>query len=325
MTAHFQKERGRRGLAIHEPGKPARWTGTRVAGLTEWKGPGVVKKWFSGSSMLADWLIYDGDALLGLDPATSYFLDENGRTESGRFHLSRIPDDFSFFYDDKYRTIGQEAGVDDSYYRLLFTGNGRMDVYLPDNWVAYLDGKEMVVDASTSKAEVEIAASADEPSALLAFGRSDTILSGRWVDLPWQISPMHRQWYVGRRTILSHSSDGFVRLPTDSGDMHTHVTGRGVIIGRLPEASSVRIHGAYRLSERVPDAYGDGVIRINGREVVRIPIGPPGELPRKVHPIDVDITEFAGRHVLLEFMSDGKVAGLGEESFWYAPQIRVEP
>ena len=136
---------------------------------------------------------------------------------------------------------------------------------------------------------------------------------------------MHRQWYVGRRTTLSHSSDGFVRLPTDSADMHTHVAGRGVIIGRFPEARSIRIHGAYRMSDRVPSAYGDGVIRINNREVLRIPIGPAGSSPRKIHAIDVDITRFAGQHVLLEFFSDGKVAGLGEEAFWYSPQIRIEP
>ncbi len=323
VAAYFQKEPGRRGLAIHEPGNPVRWTGSRVAGLTRWPGPGVVKKWFSGPAIPADWLIYDGDTLLGLDPAASYFLEEEGRTNPDQFHLTRIPNDFAFYYDDKYRTIGQEAGVDDSYYRLLFTGNGLMEIFLPDGWVGFLDGKKLQVDQSTSKVEIVIATPPDKPSDLLVFGRSDTVLAGRWVDLPWQISPMHRQWYVGRRTTLSHSSDGPVRLPTDSGDMHTHVTGRGVIIGRLPDANSIRIHGAYRMSDRVPNGYGDGVIRINGREVLRIPIEPPGETPRKVHPIDVDISKFAGQHVLLEFISDGKVAGLGEEAFWYAPQIRV--
>jgi len=325
VTAYFQKEPGRRGLAIHEPGKPVHWVGTRVAGLTEWKGPGVVKQWFSGSSEFSDWLIYDGDTMPGLDPATSYFLDQAGRTDPEKFHLTRIPSDFSLYYDDKYRTIGQEAGVDDSYYRLLFTGNGTLEVFIPENWIAYLNGKEVQIDAGTSKAVIEIAANADQPADLLAFGRTDTILAGRWVDLPWQISPLLRQWYVGRRTTLSHSSDGFVRMPTDSGDMHTHVTGRGVIIGRLPDATSIRIHGAYRMSDRVPNAYGDGVIRINGKEMLRIPIGPPGDQPRKVHPIDVDISEFAGQHILLEFISEGKVAGLGEVAFWYAPQFRVEP
>ena len=103
------------------------------------------------------------------------------------------------------------------------------------------------------------------------------------------------------------------------------MAGRGVIIGRLPEANSIRIHGAYRMSGRVPSAYGDGVIRINNQEVLRIPIGPAGSSPRKTHSIDVDITNFAGQHVLLEFFSDGKVEGLGEEAYWYAPQIRIEP
>ena len=323
VTAFFEKRADRRGLVLYESGKTPRWAGTRVAGIKQWPGPGVIRDWIPGPDVLADWLIYDGDTMAGLDPAKSYLLDETRTPRRDAFHITRVPGDFALYENDRYRTQGHESGINDSYHLVKFTGTGIMELFVPENWLAFLDGEAVEVDPATSTGRIEVSSSTDEPGVLLAFERSDVELAGRWVDLPWQLSPMQRNWYVGRQVSLQHRSDGFIRLPTADADIFNHVAGGGVIIGRLPEERSLSLHGAYRMRDRVPDAYGDGVIRINGREVMRIPIGPPGPQPRKVHPFDVDISDLAGQYILLEFHSEGRVAGIGEEAIWYAPQIRT--
>jgi hypothetical protein len=68
-----------------------------------------------------------------------------------------------------------------------------------------------------------------------------------------------------------------------------------------------------------PKSLGDGVVRINGREVLRIP---PGDPPVQVHPFDADLTAFAGQHILLEFAVDGEVHGFSPAN-WYRPEIVV--
>ena len=70
-----------------------------------------------------------------------------------------------------------------------------------------------------------------------------------------------------------------------------------------------------------PMSLGDGVVRMNGREVLRVP---PGREPYQMHPFDVDISAFAGQYVLLEFASEGKVHGPSPAG-WESPETVIEP
>ena len=65
---------------------------------------------------------------------------------------------------------------------------------------------------------------------------------------------------------------------------------------------------------------GDAVIRINGKELMRVPAG---DRPYKVHSFDVDVTSYAGQYVMLEFLSDGRVHG-PTAADWYNPWIVVD-
>ena len=100
---------------------------------------------------------------------------------------------------------------------------------------------------------------------------------------------------------------------------YAHLTGTGVLIGRLPDAGSIRIQGAYGMREESIITDGDAVIRINGNEVMRMP---PGPRPYEVHSFKVDISAHAGRHVMLEFLPDGLVHGPSAAD-WFNPRIVV--
>jgi hypothetical protein len=65
------------------------------------------------------------------------------------------------------------------------------------------------------------------------------------------------------------------------------------------------------------NSVADGVVRVNGREVARIQAG---QRPYKIQSFETDLTPFAGRHAMIEFIADGLVLGPASAD-WHNPQI----
>ena len=299
VTAYYEKHPTRRGLVVYRPGEHPAWYGAAIVGLTTWSEPGVLQELIAGVGTLSDWLIYDEDTMLALDPKRSYLLDEDGRLPADRFHVTSIPDDFKLYAHDARRIYPQYVGRENSFFKITFTGNGPLEMFVPDDVLVYLDGKPVDVDREMKIGRAGIAAPDEEPSVLLAFVKTDTELVGPWVSLPWQIAPQKRKY-------IHAEGDGF----------SCHVGGTAQIVGRLPDKGSLRVQGGWSMSGR-PHTVGDAVIRINGQEVVRIL---PGEIPYSPQPFDEDISSFAGHYVLLEFSVDAAVHG-PSPSNWRTPRI----
>ena len=213
--------------------------------------------------------------------------------------MTSIPADFKLYVKENRRIYPQYVGSENSFFKITFTGNGPVEMFVPDDVLVYLDGKPVAVDREKRFARAEIAGSEEEPGVLLAFPKLDNELIGPWVSLPWQIAPQKRKY-------IHAEGDGF----------SCHVAGTAQIVGRMPDAGSLRIQGRWSMSGR-PKTVGDAVVRINGQEVVRMP---PGEIPYPLQSFDQDISEFAGRHAVLEFSVDAVVSG-PSPSNWYAPTI----
>lgn len=289
VVAYYEKHPHRRGLVVHEPGRPEQWFGARVTGVRSWPGPGALR----------DWPVYDGNTLLALDPKRTYVFDENEPLPEDRFHLNRVPDDFQLHS----HTVGQDG----SYFRLVFSGRGQVGLTIPDDrCLVFLNGREVPVDRNQETTRVPIDFPPDRPATMLAFLRSGTELAGRWIDLPWQ---------TGDRP--PRQGTGYVSLNQAEG-FFNHVGGKGLLIGRLPKGGRLRLQGEYGMRP-VSKSVGDGVVRINGREVLRVPAGPR---PFSRHSFDVDISAASGRDVLLEFSSEGQIVGFGAGD-WYGPRIAV--
>ncbi|MDP7347250.1 MAG: hypothetical protein QF735_03435, partial [Phycisphaeraceae bacterium] len=293
VTAFYEKHPTRRGLVVYEPGKQPQWFGTRVTGVRTWSGPGA----------LPDWAIYKDDTLLGLDPKQTYVFDESITLGSDRFHVTDIPEDFALYSDMNRRLRAQFIGTGGAFHKITFTGHGEIAMVVPDDVRVFLDGTAVRVNRKMKTARVTIAATADKPSVLLAFGESNVPLAGKWTDLPWQWPPQERAGFVAQQ------GDGFFQ----------HVGGTAQIIGRFPRAKSIRLRGAWCMGVQ-PKSIGDAVVRINGNEVLRV-LG--GQRPLVPQPFDVDVTSFAGRYALLEFVVDKPVHGFSPSN-WYAPAIVVE-
>ena len=67
---------------------------------------------------------------------------------------------------------------------------------------------------------------------------------------------------------------------------------------------------------------GDGVIRINGNEVVRLDPGSGPPFPTL--PFDADITAFQGQDVFIELIADGERLS-PDVADWIDPEIVVTP
>ncbi len=321
VTAFYEKHPTRRGLVIYQPGKDPQWIGTRITGVKTWTGPGAVEEITPGVNEVADWMYYDGDKIFGLDPERTYALDESKSLSPDRFHFTAIPDDFSTPMDGvgPTRTVAVGQGQDRSFYKMNFSGHGEIRMHVPDDTLVFLDGREVVVDRGGQSAVATIDASEDEIATLIAFRKSDVELSGEFADLPVYTSLQQRNFYFGQHQVLDYSTEGPVRKMRDMNAFYAHLTGTGVLIGRLPDAGSIRIQGAYGMREESIITDGDAVIRINGNEVMRMP---PGPRPYEVHSFKVDISAHAGRHVMLEFLPDGLVHGPSAAD-WFNPRIVV--
>jgi hypothetical protein len=327
VTAYLEKHPSKRGLVVYEPGKEPRWVGARHTGIRSYDGPGL-PVYFGFRETIRDWIIYDDDKLLGLDPAQTYWFDPDLSRSAQRFHIYKVPEDYAGFIDSDKRAMSQEFARDDAYFLVHFAAHGEVSAYVPDEYDVYLDGRQLDVDrqthtvsfrvmASRSKAEslnyhIELkedtasqgVVDQGKPANLMAFKRSETELLGPWVDWPLYGSNDSLKWIKG------NDANGF--------DMSVGTVGR--FVGRIPKAPVVRIQGSYTMVEHGPDNTGEGVVRINGVEVLRVP---HGGMPFKEQPFDVDISAYAGQYVLFEFTPDGTVRG--GDAAWNNPRVVVGP
>ena len=142
-----------------------------------------------------------------------------------------------------------------------------------------------------------------KPAILRAFRRTETPLSGKFVKLPWQSN-----WHDAGN-LIPNSDIGFTGF----------TTGIGILIGKLPQSKPLRIQGSYGTPGGIEQScLGDGVVIINGKEVLRIP---PGKPPYQMHDFDLDISSFSGQFVMLEFWSDGNIGGVAPLMQWNDPRI----
>jgi hypothetical protein len=220
------------------------------------------------------------------------------------------------------RIAPYEIGVDDSFFRLVFAGHGEMTMCVPDEYDVYLDGRPVEVDRTARTASVAVSASipkegnlgyfialqpdgspaesgpAVRPSTLLAFRRTDTELTGQWAKFPWQ------------------RAKDTAKVAAPSGDNISMNVGAFVIfIGKLPAAKSIRLKGSYTVGSTT-GAPGDGVVLLNGTQVLRVPTG---DYPYPVSEFEADISSYAGQYVLMEVLSDNGVRAATAE--WINPRI----
>ena len=326
IEAYFEKWPNKRGLVVYKPGENPEWVGTRYWGTKTYTGPGV-PEYVSFRYTMRDWLIYDKDSIFGLDPAQTYYFDERLQRSDERFHVTKIPDDFEGITNADKRIAYQEVGQNDSYFQIAFRGKGEMRMHGPADYDVFLNGEPLSIDRENQSAVVQIGAppsaakSKDatgyvvgnttmekipikEASILLAVKQADNLLIGKWAALPWMPSIDSGRW------MQKKGDDSFT----------LSVGGIGRILGRLPSSKVVRLKGSYGVSNVGPGPSGDGVVRLNGKEVLRVPAG---SRPYKMKEFDVDISEYAGKAVLLEFLSDGW-PGRNSSAEWVAPEIVTE-
>jgi len=323
VTAYYEKYPNKRGLVVYEPGKVPKWIGTRYFGIKSLKAPGV-PAYFGYRQFMKDWLIYDDTTILGLNPGTTYMFDESVQRSQTRFHVTNVPDDFIGYDNMERRIAPYEVGTNDSFFRIVFSGHGKMTVYVPDEYDVYLDGNKLDVDRKTKLATATINATApktgdlgyfialtpegkpredvnlDRPSMLLAYKRTDNLLQGNWVNLPWQ-----------------GSKDNAKYAATGADSFTMNIGAFAIFIGKLPQARSIHLEGSY-IVNTTTGAPGDGVVLINGKQVMRVPAG---DYPYKSHTFSQDISSYAGQYVLIEVIADGPVRGATAN--WNQPKIVV--
>jgi hypothetical protein len=125
--------------------------GTRHSGISSFPGPGAV----------ADWLMYNGSTLLGLDPAATYYFDPAVTLDPAAFHISAIPGDY--VASSQYST---------GYFQVVGSGNGQLDFVTPAGYAVY-------VDAQLAGANHNIAGAAT----VRAFATGGGLLHGAWSGL----------------------------------------------------------------------------------------------------------------------------------------------
>ena len=303
VTAFFERHATKRGLVVYRPGAEPRWFGTRHFGIRAWPGPGVLRDYDPGTESFLDWLVFDGSTMLGLDPRRTYVPDAQGTLPADQFHVTAVSDDFNLFFDEDRRIRGQDVGRDGGWWKVIFSGHGTVEMAVPDDEVdVYLDGRPVAIDRNTRSARADVSASPQGPAVLLAVRRTDVPLRGRWDELPWQVPRCQRPYYVSA---------------TDRG-LATSLGSTAQIAGRFPAAPRLRLTGSYAPRDGgTMQTSGDAVIRVNGQEVLRHPGGPR---PFSPHAFDIDVSSFAGRHVLLEFACEGSVHGTSMAD-WLDPRV----
>lgn len=305
VTAFFEKQKYQRGLVIYQPGRNPRWVGACHVGITKWPGPGAPVFEQIGRRR-PYWFLYNGSTILGLDPAQTYVFTDQVELPPDRFHVTAVPPDFQQYYDGGRRIISQDIGDQGSYYKITFTGHGQIDAFAPAGYDLYFNDQKMTAKPGTLVQSAKVSADSSCPAVLRAFRRTDTLLVGKWVQLPW-----HGAWYI----------PGYIVANSDLGFTGS-TTGIGTLIGKFPTARRLRLRGSYGIPPGSNGLFGDGVVRINGKEIVRVPHGDP---PFKMRDFDVDISSYSGAYVMLEFSSEGEIGGVSPLMQWDDPQIVAVP
>ena len=352
VKAWYEMKSDRIAFAVYEPGKEVRRVGTRVAGYSEWSGPGCLRHIEPGSDVLAVWNLYNDTTQLGLDPALSYLLDETGTLPQDAFHVTTVPDDFALWHPPQSHIAAQHSDPEGHWAMIHCVGNGPIEAYVPEGWRAFVDGVELIPHPTTRLATGELQTDAlpfpgvvvteaietdNEAtkliadklgkinvlrSKIIAFREMDNPLEGPWVDLPWRTPHEQRTWHVGRHERNEYPGDGPLQIPYRVSAFYNKTSGRGVILGKLPEEDrNVRLVGAYKLRDDGSSLVGgDGIIRINGREIVHLN---NGQKPFTMMTFDVDLSHLAGEHVMLEFAAEGHVGGVCDGD-WFDPKFLLK-
>ncbi|MDP7347550.1 MAG: DUF6259 domain-containing protein, partial [Phycisphaeraceae bacterium] len=156
VKAWYEMKSDRIALAVYEPGKPVRRVGTRVAGHSQWTGLGCLRHLEMGPDVEAVWHLYDQTMQLGLDPATSYLLDETGALPQDAFHVTKVPDDFALWHHRQSHMASQYSDPDGNWAMIHCVGNGPIEAYIPEGWRAFVDGVELIPDPATRLASGQL-------------------------------------------------------------------------------------------------------------------------------------------------------------------------
>jgi hypothetical protein len=298
VEAYFEEASTSRYLMVYEPYHVPVKHGIRYTNISQWSGPGYIE----------DWLIFNGGTMLGLDPGQTYWFDPLVTLDSNRFHITAIPVDYLPYQNDKRKIIPQEVGLNDTNFRVFFSGNGQLDMFVPDAYDVYLDDQKVTVNRDTDTATVTVSATPPNHSIIRVFERSQQVMEGYWADIFTATPPQ-------KSTLVTTLYSIFPPY-----GIWCHIGGEGFIIGKLPNATGISIQGSWGMYDDALNSVGDGVVRINGAEVMRLDpgVGPPYDMV----PFNVDITAYSGQYAMLEFAFDGDIHG-ADYSDWDSPQIVV--
>jgi hypothetical protein len=306
VTAYFEQTATTRSFVVYEPGQDPQEFGLRFTNVTEIADP---------PGGLDDWVIYDGNSIKGLDPNETYYLDPTILMDPNQFHLTHVPDNY-LGYSNALTIIEHQEFGQDRWFRISFSGDGQIEMFVPDNYDVYLDGQAVPVNRNSDSATVNVAASQNNPSELLAFinsGPESELLDGMLADLSYHIAD-HR----APKALFDNSSSLF-----QPDGFFTSVAGTGVWVGRFPAAASIRMQGSFLMRDaNWMVSVGDAVIRINGNEVLHRDSGNAPPFPAL--PFNIDVTEFEGQKVLIELIADGNRM-TPDVADWIAPEIVITP
>jgi hypothetical protein len=221
-----------------------------------------------------------------------------------------------------FRIPAQEFGRNEDFYMVRFGGHGQLGAVIPPEYDAYLDGRKLEPDPATRRVTATVhrdsgyndvmdgrySGNVDDstrPATLMAFKRLEDPLVGPWIDLPFYSSNDSAKWI--RRN--------------DEGGFRMSVAAIGRFLRRFPDADPLCIEGEYQVNQDGMSPPATGVIRINGKVVLKIP---PGDPPFPTTPFKVDISTYAGAYALIEFLPDARFRGTGSAD-WIRPRISAGP
>jgi hypothetical protein len=223
---------------------------------------------------LPGWLVYDENRLLALDPDRNYRFGE-GTMPQEDFHLFSIPEGFAL-----RRGV---TGHGRQHYMMEFTADGPVRAVVPERLTElYANGRRLVAGGGG----LEFAASGD--TSLIAFGAGPELPLGLLNAMPWAVDGMA----PGERTTM------FTARGT--GFFH-HAGARASIVGRLPPVRPVVLKGQFIIDPEAKNGMV-GSVHINGRQVLEVE---NTERPWRTEPFEADISEFAGRQVMIQFTTTG--------------------
>jgi|GEM_PF-3707207 len=254
----------------------------KVRGLTVYLADGTSRKFntvytgvneYAGMS-LPDWLIYDENRLIGLDPKTLYRLTP-GSMPQDAFHVSSVPNDFSL--------IRGVAGVNKDYFIVEFTANGPVKAFVPAGITeVYINGEKPERQGNT------VSFTAKGKTSFIAFGASEALTPGDINAMPWAVDGMAN----------GQSTPYF--LARGAGFFH-HAGGRAHVVGVMPTKSPLHLVGSFGMDGHAKNGMVGRII-INGKTQIELD---ETKYPWVTKDFNVDISSFAGQKVMIQLETDG--------------------